>query len=114
MRIQISGQHMSVGQALEARVEEELGKIIQKHCPDATHVHVSFKKELHHNMIHTEIVLHSGHKAVMRSDAEMFDAYESFKAAFERMTSQLQKHNTKLKGHRADDVMTAIEKLGIE
>jgi ribosomal subunit interface protein len=105
MIIQISGHHVTTGQALQEYIKGKLESEIKKFFSNVISVHVFIEK--HAELFASEIVVNEGvdHQTIA-ANAEAPDAYVSFDEAVRKMKAQLRKRKQKIIGrsrqHRKD------------
>lgn len=112
MKIQVSGHHLNVGEALRSHVESKLQNCVKKYFENPINAHVTLEKERDH-LIKTYIVVNegTGSNLVIKSEAHDADAYRSFDIAIEKAERQLSKHKDRIKHHQKHqkDRMAHIE-----
>jgi len=97
MHIQISAQHFALGEALKDYIDAKLSTHIVKYTNCATGCDVHFSRINH--QFQCEIVLHSGVKLTLVSQALSDDAYDCFDVSLAKLDKQLMKQSSKSKDH---------------
>ncbi len=97
MRIQVSGKHIDIGDALRNHVEEKLLETLGKYAGRPTEAVVTFSKDRHEFVSEASVHLSSGLKVQAKAHAN--DVYDSFDGAAERMEKQLRRYKRRLKDH---------------
>lgn len=97
MQISVSGQHVSVGNALQEYVRERTIHIAQKYFSKVISANVHFAKQGH--LMVCDIVVHdgTGRHVILNGRAESDDIYSAFDIAIARVEKQLRKYKSKLK-----------------
>jgi ribosomal subunit interface protein len=101
MQLQISGQHISIGNSLKEYVQEKMQHVVLRYFADAPDAHVYFAKNPHHD-INCDIVVHegTGRHIMMNSNCASDEAYSAFDNALNKLEKQLRKYKSKLKDYR--------------
>lgn len=104
MRIQISGKHIDVGDALRAHVETKLTDAIKKYTVGERPVDtkVIFSKDSYEFTCEVSVHLSTGMNAIAKGRAE--DVYDAFEGAVTRLEKQLRRYKRRLKDHHKDRV----------
>ncbi|MBN9542309.1 MAG: ribosome-associated translation inhibitor RaiA [Alphaproteobacteria bacterium] len=116
MHINISGQHIDLGDSLRTHVEERLQKSVHKFFEKAVSSEVHFVK--HNHNFHCNILVNEGTKQhlVIKGESESDDAYTAFDQALIKIEKQLRKYKDKIKNHHKKSLTdldsTEIRKLG--
>lgn len=97
MRIQVSGKHIDVGDALRTRVEERLAEAVGKFSDRPVDAAVTFSKDAHEFVADASVHLSTGMTAQAKSKAT--DIYSAFEGTLERMEKQLRRYKRRLKDH---------------
>lgn len=100
MQIQISGQHINLGESLQAYAKESIEKAVSKYFATPIDAEVKITKEGGH--IKTEIVVHPVTGLTLRSELSANDAYSSFDGAVAKMNRQLSRYKNKLMSHKTE------------
>ncbi len=116
MKVIVSGQGVSVGQALQDHVKEKLTNHVVRYFEHAIDAHVVFHKQS--VFFRADIVIHdgTGMHLPIKGDAEADDVYVAFERALVKVEHQLRKYKEKINNHHKDkhgeflrDEMDAIE-----
>ena len=102
MQVIVSGQGVSVGQALQEYVKEKLTNHVVRYFENAIDAHVVFHKQS--VFFKADIVIHdgTGMHLPIKGDAEADDVYVSFNRALVKVEHQLRKCKEKIKDHHKD------------
>ncbi len=97
MKINISGQHMSVGQALMDHINEKVSHIISRYFDHATTANIHLLK--HNHSFRCDIIIHdgTGRHTIIKSSADCNDSYSSFDIALAKSEKQLRRYKDRLK-----------------
>lgn len=98
MQIQISGQHINLGESLQTYAKESIEKTVQKYFPNPIDAEIKITKEGGH--IKTEITVHPAMGLTLRAELSSTDAYSSFDGAVVKMSRQLSRYKNKLLSHK--------------
>jgi len=110
MKINVSGQHMDLGDSFRVHIEDSLNKNVKKFFERAVNANVAMSKDRHH-LFTTEIVVNegTGSGVLIKGDSQDSDPYRSFDSAVEKIGKQLRRYKGRIKNHHKD--MNAIENL---
>lgn len=99
MQVDISGQHMSVGQSLNQYVDGRLKEVVGKYFSNAPSTNVHFSKQGHE--FKCDIVLHegTGRHVVIKSNNSSDEVYNAFDIALSKLEKQMRKYKSKLNNH---------------
>ena len=97
MKIQISGQHLDLGDSLRAYVDEKLAVAVSKYMDNAIEAQVLFRREA--SMYHCQCSVHVGSGIDMQAEAEDTEIYGSFEMALERLAKQLRRDKRRRRNH---------------
>lgn len=95
--INISGQNIKVGQALQEYVTERMEEIITKYFDHAPGAHVNFTKRGFEYLCDIIISDGTGRHTAIKSNAASDEVYASFEKALSKAAKQLRKYKSKLK-----------------
>jgi ribosomal subunit interface protein len=115
MQIQITGQKIEVGAALQEYVEERLQRDIKKYFERAINADVVFSKT--RAIFHAKIHVNEGTGAgiEINGEGEADDAHAAFDIAADRITKQLGRYKERITNHhkrkRAADILDATHYL---
>jgi len=99
MQISISGQHISIGNALQEYVKNRIQEAVHKYFAHAISTNVHFSKQ--HFQFTCDIAVNdgSGRHIIIKSDSASTDIYSSFDIALSKLQKQLRKYKSKLTEH---------------
>lgn len=97
MKIQISGQHLDLGDSLRAYVEEKLADAVSKYMDNAIEAQAVFRREA--SMYQCQCSVHVGSGIDLQAEAEGSDIYGSFDTAVERLAKQLRRDKRRRRNH---------------
>lgn len=106
MQVQVSGKHMSVGDALRERITDELTASIGKFFERGGDADVVVSKDGHNIKVDCRVVLASGQQLVAAGEAG--DAHVAFTTALEKIAKRIRRYKRRLKDHHAAE-KSAIE-----
>lgn len=96
MQIQISGQHLSIGQKLQTYVKDRTTETVTTYFSEAPSGHIYFSKNNHH--ITCDIVVNegTGRHNILKSHAVCDDMYSAYDQSLAKLQKQLRKYKSKL------------------
>lgn len=99
MHVSISGQNITVGNALQDYVKDRICMVVQKYFEHATSATVHFAK--HGYQFTCDIIVNdgTGRHLIIKSNAISDEVYAAFDSALVKAEKQLRKYKTKLKSH---------------
>lgn len=99
MRISVSGQHLSISNALREYVESRVSEVISKFFSDTISVKINFVRE--NLKITSKIIVNDavGRHLVMKSKSSCDEIYSAFDTALNKLSKQLRKYKNKLNDH---------------
>ena len=97
MKIQISGQHLDLGDTLRAYVDEKLADAVSKYMDNAIGAQTLFRREA--SMYHCQCSVHVGSGIDMQAEAEGPDVYGSFDTMVEKLAKQLRRDRPRRRNH---------------
>lgn len=100
MHIQISGQGIDLGGALQTHVSERLKDGVTKYFGRPVEGNVTFSKE--GSMIRCEIMAHLASGVRLAAQGESPEAYSAYDEAQERLEKRVRRHKRRLKNHHAN------------
>jgi ribosomal subunit interface protein len=109
MRIQVTGKHMDVGDALRSHVEARIEEIVDKYSARPIDAVVIFSRDRHEYAADASLHLTTG--LTVQSKAKANEIYASFEGAVERMDKQLRRYKRRLKDHHRNRE-SPIESIG--
>lgn len=99
MQVSISGQHFSVGSALQEYAQDKISGSIKKYFDHALSVAVHFNKQNYEFVCDIIVNDGTGRHMVIKSNASSEDVYSAFDSALVKIEKQLRKYKSKLKDH---------------
>ncbi|MEM7268112.1 MAG: ribosome-associated translation inhibitor RaiA [Pseudomonadota bacterium] len=100
MRIQVTGKHIDVGQALTSHVEAELEAAIAKYSDRPVEASVTFSRDAHAFKSDISVKLGEGLNAKASNTAN--DIYACFDGGAAKVEKQLRRYKRRLKHHRGE------------
>lgn len=97
MRIQVSGKHIDIGEALRGHVEARVGEVVGKYAERPVEAIVTFSRDRHEFVADSSLHLATG--LTVQAKARAGEIYAAFDAASERMEKQLRRYRRRLKDH---------------
>ena len=97
MRLEVTGKHIDIGEALQSHVRTELGSVMEKYQQRPTDANVIFSKSGHEFVCEATVHLSSGLNASAKGHAN--EIYAAFEEAGEKMDKQLRRYKRRLKDH---------------
>lgn len=98
MNLSVKGQHVDVGDALRAHIEEKLESLKNKYFNRVTDATVLFSKPAEY-LFRANLTFHVGHDVKVQATSENQDPYNAFDEAAERVGKQLRRYKTRLRDH---------------
>lgn len=99
MRIQVSGQQIDIGEALQTHVRSRLDAGVAKYFDDPVDGTVTFARDGNDYRADCSVHLKSG--MVLHAEGRSVDIHASFDQAVERMEKRLRRYKRRLKDHHA-------------
>lgn len=109
MRIQVSGKHIDVGDALRTHVETRLNEAVGKYFDKPVDAVVTFCRDRHQFVADSSVHLSTGMTVQAKGKAD--EIYASFEGAVDRMEKQLRRYKRRLKDHHRDRT-NPIDEIG--
>jgi ribosomal subunit interface protein len=97
MRYKISGKQMDVGEALEGRVRQDIGDMVEKYAQRPTDAFVVFSRDSFAYVCEATIHLSTGITVSARGQSA--DVYAAFDACREKMDKQMRRYKRRLRDH---------------
>ncbi|MFQ5621957.1 MAG: ribosome hibernation-promoting factor, HPF/YfiA family [Paracoccaceae bacterium] len=97
MRIQVTGKHINIGEALRSHVESEIQVAIGKYAERPVEAAVTFSRNGHAFVCDCSVHLSTGLTAQSHGSAN--EIYSSFDNAADRLEKQLRRYKRRLKDH---------------
>jgi len=107
MKVQISGKHVDVGEALRTRVAEELLASIGKYFDRGGDAEVVVSKEGHSFRVDCMVTLASGQN--LQSHGLSGDAHGAFSVALHKIETRIRRYKTRLRSHSVAATAKAAE-----
>jgi ribosomal subunit interface protein len=107
MRVQVSGKHVAVGQALQERVTGEILTSIGKYFDRGGDAEVVVSREGHSFRVDCVVSLASGQQ--LQSHGLGGDAHSAFDAALAKIETRIRRYKRKLKSHSIAASAKAVE-----
>ena len=97
MKIQISGKHIEIGEALPKRVREKLESVVGKHFDGGAESHVVFSRE--GPEFRADCTTHLDSGVVIKAEGRAEDAYKAFDQAVSNLEKQVRRYQGRKKNH---------------
>lgn len=97
MRIEVTGRHLDVGDALRAHVAEGVQEAAAKYASRAVNAHATISKDAHWFVCDCTVSLSSGLTA--QSSGKSTEVYAACDQAMSRLEKQLRRHKRRLRDH---------------
>lgn len=97
MNIQISGQHLDLGESLRAYVTEKLNAAVSKYMDNAIEAQVVFRRDA--SVYHCACSVHVGTGIDVHAEAEATEVYGSFDLVLEKLAKQLRRDKRRRRNH---------------
>lgn len=97
MRVQVAGRHVDVGQALQTRINDDLGRTIEKYFPRSGEAVVTVTREGVGFEVDCSVHLPSG--IVLQAEGMGGDAHGAFEDALIKMETRVRRYKRRLKNH---------------
>jgi ribosomal subunit interface protein len=108
MQVQVSGKHMAVGEALTARITDELNAVIGRYFErGGINAEVVVAKDGHDICVETVVRLASGQQ--LDSHGSGPDAHSAFDAAVAKIETRVRRYKRRLKSHRHPIARESVE-----
>ncbi|ADM09339.1 Ribosomal subunit interface protein Y [Parvularcula bermudensis HTCC2503] len=101
MDVQITGQGIDLGRALQDHVTETLSAGVEKYFDRSAEGQVTFQKEGSGNAV--EITLHLASGVFLASHGKGQDAYGAFDTALQKLEKRLRRYKRRLKDHHTSN-----------
>ena len=109
MRIQVSGKHIDVGDAMRSHVSDRIAEVAGKYAGRATEANVTFSKDAHEFKCDATVHLSTG--LTTQATARAHEIYAAFDSTADKMEKQLRRYKRRLKDHHKDR-QDPIEMIG--
>lgn len=100
MRIQVSGRHMDVGEALTTHVETELTAAVSKYADEVIDAEVTFSRDAHDYKV--DAIVKLGRGLTAKASSRAGEVYAAFDSLSEKIEKQVRRYKRRLKSHRGD------------
>lgn len=107
MRIQVSGKHIDIGDALRSHVEDRLLEAVGKYFDRPVDAVVTFSKDRHEYVSDSSVHLPTG--MTVQAKARAGEVYASFEGAVDRMEKQLRRYKRRLRDHHRAEPIVAMD-----
>ncbi|HYM31249.1 MAG TPA: ribosome-associated translation inhibitor RaiA [Candidatus Cybelea sp.] len=97
MKVQVSGKHIDIGDALRGHVEDRIVAVVAKYFDKAVDAATVFSREAH--LYRADCSVHVGSGISAQSHGTADEIYASLDVALERLEKQLRRHKRKLRNH---------------
>ncbi|HEY5070665.1 MAG TPA: ribosome-associated translation inhibitor RaiA [Caulobacteraceae bacterium] len=97
MQVQVSGKHVTVGEALRARVADELSGAIGKYFERGGDAEVLVSRDGHGFRVDCSVILASGQQ--LQSHGMAPDAHAAFDQALGKIETRIRRYKRRLKSH---------------
>jgi ribosomal subunit interface protein len=99
IQIQVTGKHLSVGDALKEHVETRLGRDVARYFANGVRAHVTFEKQ--RSQFQSGCTLHLATGMVLQAQGESADARSAFDTAADHLEKRLKRYKQRLRDHHA-------------
>lgn len=99
MHITVAGKQVETGEALKARVREDLDTIARKYFDHALEANVTFRRDAKGHAFICDINLKAGRNLFMRGEGEGMDAHRAFEEAAEHVAKRLRRYRRRVNDH---------------
>ena len=107
MQVQVSGKHVDVGEALRARVSDEIATSIGKYFDRGGDAEVVVSKEGYAFRVDCSVKLASGQQLISHGSGG--DAHSAFDAALAKIDTRIRRYKRRLKSHSAAATAKQVE-----
>jgi ribosomal subunit interface protein len=97
MRVQVAGRHVDVGEALKVKINEDLGRTIEKYFARAGEALVTVERA--NSGFEVDCSLHLPSGILLQAEGHGGDAYSAFGDALEKMEKRVRRYKRRLKNH---------------
>lgn len=100
MKVQISGQHLDLGESLQEHIQSSTVNVATKYFENPVNASVNLVKEKQH-YITADIMVNegTGRGLVIKASCSDNDAYRAFDEALGKIEKQLRKYKNRIKSH---------------
>lgn len=107
MQVQVSGKHVDVGEALRARVSDEIAQSIGKYFDRGGAAEVVVSKDGYAFRVDCSVKLASGQQLISHGSGG--DAHAAFDAALAKIDTRIRRYKRRLKSHSAAATAKQVE-----
>ncbi|AZS23128.1 MULTISPECIES: ribosome hibernation-promoting factor, HPF/YfiA family [unclassified Caulobacter] len=107
MQVQVSGKHVDVGEALRARVSDEIAQSIGKYFDRGGAAEVVVSKDGYAFRVDCSVKLASGQQLISHGSGG--DAHAAFDAALAKIDTRIRRYKRRLKSHSAAATAKKVE-----
>ncbi|MFY9589597.1 ribosome hibernation-promoting factor, HPF/YfiA family [Rickettsia endosymbiont of Halotydeus destructor] len=104
MSISVSGQHISIGSALQEHSKERTTQIVKKYFTDIINTSIHFSKESAFFTCDIIVKYGAGKHNLVKSSYTTDDIYSAFDISLAKLEKQLRKYKSKFKNHHTGKV----------
>lgn len=97
MRIQVSGKHIDIGDALRSHVEARVTEVVAKYAERPVEAIVTFSRDRHEFI--SDVAVHLSSGLTVQAKARAAEIYAGFEASIDRMEKQVRRYRRRLKAH---------------
>jgi len=101
VNVQIIGKHIDLGDALRARIEDELDAAVTKYFDRPTDGHVTVSKDGH--LITVDATVHLPSGIVLQSSGKASEPHAALDDAVFKMQKRVRRYHRRLKDHHRED-----------
>lgn len=103
MQVNISGQNMNIGDALNQHITDSLTHNVKKYFENAVHANVNIVKD-RHNFFITDIFVNqgTGTGVIIKATSQDSDAHRSVSLCIEKINKQLRRYKERIKNNHKD------------
>lgn len=109
VEIEVTGQHIDIGNALRQRVEEMLSDAIEKYFDRPAQARVAFTHE--GSGYGCDVTAHLNSGIVLRAEGRAEDIHASFDSAVAKIEKRVRRYKRRLKDHHANNAKTGLPAL---
>lgn len=99
--IQVTGRHMSIGEAFRTRITERLEDVVAKHVGAHDDWSASVTVDKNASRYDAECIVRLDHGGAFQAQGQAHDPDAAFEEAAERVEKRLRRHKRRLKEHRS-------------
>ena len=99
MQLEISGQHLSMGESLQEYVKTNLTEVVCTYFKKAPSAQVHFSKQNHEFICDVIVNEGTGRHMIIKGNGSSNEVYHACDLAFKKIEKQLRKYKSKLNSH---------------